>query len=236
MDTLTAMVKGVTFCIGIDVQQTRGLAYCVLDAHACMTRSGWIGKGTTDDQCRRVCELVKEISADRSAVAVGVDAPRMPRPEPRPYFWNRARRSWRPRAANDKGDGRHCEVVVRALGLANPQWTPLLADSPEWMRLGYSLFSALEGCCHLYEVFPSASYIALDGKTTPKVTLDFASYRHGPKDMLDACVAALTVQEFVNGRGWEAGGGDGLGTIVLPGSVPAYAEPALLQWPTGGIR
>mgnify|MGYP005849327221 CR=1 FL=1 len=38
----------------------------------------------------------------------------------------------------------------------------------------------------------------------------------GVKDMLDASVAAITVFEFVKGHGCEVGGGDGLGTILLP--------------------
>ena len=37
--------------------------------------------------------------------------------------------------------------------------------------------------------------------------------------MLDASVAAVTVYEFVNGRGCEVGGEDDLGTIVLPGKI-----------------
>jgi hypothetical protein len=32
----------------------------------------------------------------------------------------------------------------------------------------------------------------------------------GPKDMLDAWIATATVREFVEGRGTEVGGGDGL--------------------------
>jgi hypothetical protein len=230
-----AMARCVKLCMGIDVQLTRGLAYCVLDAEACMARSGWVTGGSSDDQCQRIRDVIADLSPDRDSVAVGIDAPRMPRAEPRAYYWNRARKSWRPRAEGEKGDGRHCEVVICALRLANPQWTPLVNKSPAWMRLGFSLYAALEDINHLYEVFPSASYIAFEGKTTPKITLDFASHRHGPKDMLDACVAALTVHEFVNGRGWEAGGGDGLGAIILPGTVPAKAEPALLQWPAGSI-
>ena len=42
--------------------------------------------------------------------------------------------------------------------------------------------------------------------------------------MLDARVAAVTVQEFIAGRGSEAGGGDGLGTIILPRPLP---EPVI---------
>jgi len=41
----------------------------------------------------------------------------------------------------------------------------------------------------------------------------------GVKDMLDASVAAVTVFEFINGRGCEVGGEDGLGTILLPRKI-----------------
>lgn len=37
--------------------------------------------------------------------------------------------------------------------------------------------------------------------------------------MLDASVGAITVYELINGRGCEVGGEDGLGTIVVPGSI-----------------
>jgi len=47
---------------------------------------------------------------------------------------------------------------------------------------------------------------------------------------LDAVVAALTVREFKSGRGTEVGGGDGLGTIVLPRPVQNPIQ-AVLNWP-----
>lgn len=131
--------------------------------------------------------------------------------------------------------GRHCEVVISALRLANPQWTPLRDEAPEWMQIGFALYGALAAFQHLYEVFPSAAYTALAGLATPKVTLDFASFKPGPKDVLDACVAALTVHEFVNQRGWQAGGGDGLGAIILPGAAPKCAPSALFQWPSAVV-
>ncbi len=55
-------------------------------------------------------------------------------------------------------------------------------------------------------------------------------FRPGPEDMLDSIVAAFTVREFWEGRGCEVGGGDGLGTIVLP--RPAPDEPKRVHaWP-----
>ena len=54
--------------------------------------------------------------------------------------------------------------------------------------------------------------------------------RGHPKDMLDAAIGALTVREFEAGRGCEVGGGDGLGTIILPRPIPEPIE-AVLTWP-----
>jgi hypothetical protein len=53
----------------------------------------------------------------------------------------------------------------------------------------------------------------------------------GPKDMLDAYVAAFTVHEYLVGRGAAVGGGDGLGAIVLPRPIAAGASSAVLRWP-----
>ena len=44
--------------------------------------------------------------------------------------------------------------------------------------------------------------------------------------------AAFTVREFLAGRGAEVGGGDGLGTIVLPRPIPDPIS-AVLHWPEG---
>jgi hypothetical protein len=50
--------------------------------------------------------------------------------------------------------------------------------------------------------------------------------------MLDAWVAAATVMEFVEGRGTEVGGGDGLGTIILPRPLPEPVIDEVLVWPS----
>jgi hypothetical protein len=49
--------------------------------------------------------------------------------------------------------------------------------------------------------------------------------------MLDAIVAAVTGMEFLADRGQEVGGGDGLGTIVLPRSIPS-GMTEVLRWPS----
>jgi hypothetical protein len=57
-----------------------------------------------------------------------------------------------------------------------------------------------------------------------KMEIDFSSCLPGPKDMLDAFAASVTVREFVHGNGTEVGNGDGLGSIVFPLPLP---EPVI---------
>jgi len=218
--------------VGIDVQINRGLPFCILDADAVMIESGWIKRDdlTHEQQAERMRDAIAA-AADGRSVAIGIDAPRMPLPDDRPWYWNGAKQKWRPKRPSDKGMGRHCEVVIKALNIANPQWTPLIGESPKWMVLGYVLFRVLAKLGEVYEVFPSASYTALENHPL-SATLDFSNFAAGPKDMLDACTAALTVREYTHGRGWEAGGGDGWGTIILPGSQPPDAPEQLLRWPS----
>jgi hypothetical protein len=98
------------------------------------------------------------------------------------------------------------------------------------MRLGFALFERLDGVGGLYEVFPTASYKQLDGQDSVELTVNLQGFAGGPKDMMDACVAALTVREFVEGRGQAVGGGDGLGQIILPRPVADQHHP-VLAWP-----
>ena len=53
----------------------------------------------------------------------------------------------------------------------------------------------------------------------------------GPKDMVDACISAMTVYEFVHGRGTEVGNGDGLGSIILPHQLKDVKSYEILYWP-----
>lgn len=209
--------------IGIDVQAARDCPYAVLDEDLVMRGSGWL----------RVAELERELGgllSSHPGACFGIDAPRRPLARARRWYWRGG--AWRRRAAEDRGRGRHCEVVVKSLKLANPQWTPLRRDAPGWMRHGFTIFDFLEGRAACHEVFPSASYTQLQGESRPAVRLDLAGFRPGPKDMLDAVVAAVTVHELDAGRGVEVGGGDGLGTIVLPREVPRPDSP-VLTWPEG---
>ena len=133
------------------------------------------------------------------------------------------------RSGSERGYGRHCEVAVKALGLGNPQWTRSLGDSPPWMRLGYDLFSVLESLALTCEVFPSASYRMLELIEHPPIQLCLKGFEGQTKDMLDACTAAYTSWAFQTGRGIAVGGGDGLGTIVLPEKVGL--DHPVLTWP-----
>jgi hypothetical protein len=49
--------------------------------------------------------------------------------------------------------------------------------------------------------------------------------------MIDSWVAAATLREFAEGRGDEVGGGDGLGTIILPRPLPDPVIMEVLLWP-----
>lgn len=216
--------------VGVDVQVSRGCPYAVVadghgdgcDGDAVVVEQGWV------DDAAGLRAVVVRLAA-HAVVDVGIDAPRMPLPGPRPWALEGGR--W-VRAPRDTG--RHAELVVKALGLANPQWTPQVGRVPPWMALGFSLFAALDDIAGVttHEVFPSLSYTMFEAQGAPRATLPLGAFVPGPKDMLDAVVAAVSVREFIAGRGVEVGGGDGLGTIVLPRPLSStQASHAALAWP-----
>jgi predicted nuclease with RNAse H fold len=220
----------INFYIGIDVQIKRGCAYYIINKDLEYVQSGWFTGSTHDDVCRQLGDLISQLLTQPNLkIAVGIDAPRMGLLKPRTFYWRGGK--WHSKTSVEKGFGRHCEIVIKALGIANPQWTRLRDASPPWMELGYKLFKTLREIDHLYEVFPSASYAMLKGKQHPLLDLSFSSFAHGPKDMLDACMSAYTVHAFLHGRGFEVGGGDGLGTIILPGALPVSGSHPVLHWP-----
>jgi len=189
--------------------------------------SGWF-----DSPVKEAARLVEKFK-EKYDIWVGIDAPRIPLTSPRKWYWDGrpSRYGWRSRRPTEKGYGRHCEVVVRAHGIANPQYTPLIENVTPWMITGFNLFSTLQSIITTFEVFPTASYALLQGISDVQVCMDFSQCKPGPKDMLDAHVAAVTVKEFANGRGCEVGGGDGFGTIILPRPLRAPVIKGVLSWP-----
>jgi predicted nuclease with RNAse H fold len=106
------------------------------------------------------------------------------------------------------------------------------------MKRGFDLFRVVPKDTAVYEVFPRASYALLKQQNgvqtfepvpgeSLRLTLPVRDFVQDPKDALDACIAALTVREYLAGRGCEVGGGDGLGTIILPRKI----EDPLSDWP-----
>jgi predicted nuclease with RNAse H fold len=209
------------YYIGVDIQSARDCPYVVLDSSSCLLQSGWI---PTSDL---MVEDIKDICKKYSDAKIGLDCPRKPLPLPRNWYWVRG--NWVART-NQVGSGRHCEVIIKANNIANPQWTPLIDTAPDWMRIGFRMFEEFQKYNEVYEVFPSASYFLLEKTPEVKATLSFEHFKPGPKDMLDAAIAAVTVKEFNERRGVEVGGGDGLGTIILPRPIP-NPKAGVSVWP-----
>ena len=211
--------------IGIDIAEARGCAVAAIDSEGAALGATWSDSGVVP-----VREAVAAWSEKGAITGIGIDAPRRPLPSKRVHYWNGARGMWRSASEKERGHGRHCELVISALRLANPQWTPLGDEAPAWMQLGFEIFADLEPRWAVYEVFPSASYSQLRADTEARLNVSFQGFASNPKDVLDAYVAAVTVREFLAGRGCAVGGGDGLGEIVLPRCVSS-PESAVHRWP-----
>jgi predicted nuclease with RNAse H fold len=207
------MKNKIKYFVGIDVQISRGCAYYILDSEKKFVTSGWIKKNVSASFKKLFGELTDN---QGDIIAIGIDAPRMPLKKLRTRYFEKKKNEWNVKP--QKSNGRECEVIVKSYNLANPQWTRTYKELPDWMRLGYDIFSQLKNFSFVYEVFPSASYKMLENENV-KYELCLNEFNSGVKDMLDASVAALTVFEFVNGQGCEVGGDDGLGTIVLPRKI-----------------
>lgn len=203
----------INYYAGIDVQINRGCCYYILDKDRSYVTSGWINENIPQS----FIKLFFEISDNNpNQIAIGIDSPRMPLNKLRKREFDRKNHKWI--ATNSKKVGRECEVIIKSNRIANPQWTRTLNESPDWMKLGYSIFNSLKEFPFVYEVFPSASYKMLENENV-KYELCLNNFSSGVKDMLDASICAITVYEFVNGRGCEVGGEDGLGTILLPREI-----------------
>jgi hypothetical protein len=203
----------IKYFAGIDVQISRGCSYYIFSAKKKYVTSGWIKENIPGF----FQKLFLEISNNQpETIAIGIDAPRVPIKKLRTRYFDKKKNLWIEKLK--QSNGRECEVIIKSFNLANPQWTRRLKDSPEWMRLGYDIFSELNKFPFVYEVFPSASYKMLE-KENLKYELCLNQFNAGVKDMLDASAGAVTVYEFINGRGCDVGGEDGLGTIVLPRKI-----------------
>lgn len=210
--------------IGVDVQARRAFACMAIDDGGDIVDSAWCSRAS------EVHEWVADLARHGARITVGIDAPSQPLSRPREWFWEGKRRAWRSRRAGEKGIGRHAEVVISAHRIANPQWTPFREGAPKWMVLGFELFATLHEFRPL-EVFPTASYRMLEGNKELRVSFHFADFAMGPKDMLDACIGAVTVREYDAGRGEKVGNGDGLGSIVLPRKLTKNRIEEVLEWP-----
>lgn len=200
----------IKYFAGIDVQINRGCCYYILDKDKKHLTSGW-EKENIPQSFKNL--FLKLTGNQLQTIALGIDAPRMPIEKLRTRYFDRNNNSWIEKPKQSAG--RECEVIIKSYNIANPQWTRTFIESPDWMKLGFRIFSELKDFQFVYEVFPSASYKMLVNENV-KYELCLSEFNKGVKDMLDASVAAVTVYEFVNGRGYEVGGGDGLGTIILP--------------------
>lgn len=211
--------------IGIDIAEQRGCALAAIDESGRSCGSRW-----SSCDAAEIAREVQNLGGGGVDLTIGVDSPRTSSNGARPWYWDSKKGVWRPRRSVEPGWGRHCEVVIAAMRLANPQWTPPADAAPGWMRFGFSVFEALKGVGEVLEVFPSASYSQLLESDEPRLEVSFRGFARGPKDMLDAYLGAITALEYKKGNGTAVGGGDGLGTIVLPRPL-GEAPSALLTWP-----
>jgi predicted nuclease with RNAse H fold len=183
-------------------------------------------------------------------VLVAIDAPRRYLAAPRLWRLNNGG-VW---VVANLPSGRHCEIIVRRLGLANPLWTPPATQPIPWITLGQQLFTVCEAAGFTtIECFPTASYTCFGQMNNIILNIPGEMFAHSrlAHDILDACVAALTADLFLAGNATELGGDDGYmniragsaaeqegnatelgaddgyGTIVIPGvlQLPFPAYP-----------
>jgi hypothetical protein len=186
--------------------------------------SGWLSGSN--------CEVVHGLGELRdrhsqtgcSPLAVGIDAPRAPLNSPRPWYWNGPRARWRPCRSSDGGNGRHCEIVIAAHRLANPQWTPCRPPSrmdATWFRL-----VCLPCRTRVVAKFSVRIVRAAGGGSPLRIGVRLNEFAQGPKD---SSMPARLPPRFgsLQGRGCAVGGGDGLGQIILPRPLPKPIEEVL---------
>ena len=208
------MKNKIEFFAGIDVQINRGCCYYIINQNKRYVKSGWM----TENIPQSFKKLFQELTNfNYEKIAIGIDAPRMPIKKPRQRYYDKIKNEWI--IKKKKSIGRECEVIINSFKIANCQWTNTLEKSPNWMKLGYKIYSELRIFPYVYEVFPSASYNLLKNENF-SYELCLNEFVYGVKDMLDASVSAITVYEYLSGHGCEVGGADGLGTVILPRKIP----------------
>lgn len=167
---------------------------------------------------------LEHLTMPNEPVVVAIDAPRHYLNLSRQWRLNNAG-AW---AATNRPCGRHCEIIVRRLRLANPQWTPHANYPIPWISLGQQVFGAFQAAGFTaIECFPTASYTRLGQMENHFLNIPGKMFAHSllAHDILDACVAALTADMFMLSDATELGGGDGYGTIVVPGIVRVPFPP-----------
>lgn len=194
-----------------------------------------------------LCDRISAIRRDaEEQVLVSIDAPRCYLTSPRKWRLHERGGRWVSNP-NEKGYGRHSDVLIRFLELANPIWTPVASDPQPWITFGQEVFAmcAAAGFTAI-ECFPSASYrclgqmsghtLAIPGEMFRTVQRDY--YKFIPH-IFDACVAAYTAELYRSGSATELGGGDGYGAIVVPGCVkdyiPDYTPEKCPPFPTSPV-
>jgi hypothetical protein len=99
-------MTGPTCFMGVDVQATRGCPYVVLDECGDRVDSGWLEQSCPAQLAQTLLAVVDQHRKGGTCQpSVGIDAPRMPLPSPRPWFWDRTRNEWRGRRASEEGNG-----------------------------------------------------------------------------------------------------------------------------------
>jgi hypothetical protein len=123
--------------VGIDVQTRRGCAVVAIDASARSVAARALPVTLVRETIGALSSFISSLhETGMRVVAIGIDAPRQPLRIPREWYWERKGNRWRRSRAGDVGWGRHCEVVIAAYRLANPQWTPTDNACAEWMKVG----------------------------------------------------------------------------------------------------
>jgi hypothetical protein len=103
--------------VGIDISHTRGSAWAALGGDRARIGSGWVDPSDSIARTAEQLATAFERLAPLKACTVAIDAPRGPIQTRRKVRWI-SRHGWVRSEAPLLG--RHAEVVIRALNLANP--------------------------------------------------------------------------------------------------------------------